>query len=115
MMSHGFDQVVVGAFAQRLDRRFEGCVASQYDCYRVGRYTAQLAQDVQAVDITNTQIGQNQVEEGCGGELQGLHPGCGCHDLMALELEHALDRGQDRLLIVDDEDTTCRFRRRGHR
>src|SRR5205807_544662 len=100
----GLDEVVVCAGAERLDRRFERRVAGEHDRDGLGRTLADRPKDVEPVAVLESKVGEHEVVLPLADHRPRSCPGRARRDLVPIELEDRLDRDDDALLIVDDED-----------
>src|SRR5437879_1004979 len=97
--------VVVGAQLDRLDRRFDGPVAGHHDDQqaRVGLHRA--LERLDAVEIGHPDVEEHQVRGGISlDELEGFLAALRHGNLVALVLQDARERVEDRRLVVHDQD-----------
>ncbi len=100
----GLDEVVVRPRPQRLDRRLERRVAGEHDRDGLGIALADGLENIEAVAVLETEVGQNEVVLDLAHHLSRQHSTRRRDDVIAVELEDSLDRDDDALFVVDDED-----------
>ncbi len=106
----GLDEVVVRAAAQRGHRGLQRCVSSEHDRYRVRPEFLRLAEDLDAVEVIEPQVGEHDIELVLPQLLQRFPAARHGGDLASVELQDGFDRRRDALLVVDDEDLSVRHR-----
>jgi hypothetical protein len=111
-------QVVVRSPAQRTDSRVERGISGEHDGHCLRRVLAQERHDLEAVHVVQPEVDQRDVERRFLQEMRcdGTCRGCG-YSVVGL-LEHGLHRGEDALLIIDDQDAPRHLvaqRRQGYR
>ena len=99
----GLDEVVVRPRPQGLDRRFERRVAGEHDRDGLGIALADGFEHVEAITVLEPQVGQHEVVLGVSHHRARLRAARRRRDVVAVELEDRLDRDDDALLVVDDE------------
>ncbi len=98
------EEVVVGALAQRLDRRLERGVPGQQHGHGVRPTLLDLLEDGDAVEVVEPQVGEDQVELALGEQLERVGALRDRRDAVAVHLEDGLHRHADALVVVDEQD-----------
>jgi hypothetical protein len=100
----GLVDVVVGAHAQRFDRRLGRGERGDHDPGQVGVHPLRRAQHVEAGHVGHVDVGDQQVDRPPFQLVEGLAAVLGHHHLVAFATEHDRQQFPHRALVVDDQD-----------
>ena len=104
----GLRDVVVRAQLHRLDGGLGGGERGDHEHHRVRRVLLGGAQDRQAVDLSHSEIGDDEVERLALEHLDGLLAALGQRDLVTRLLEHDREELAHAPLVVDDQNPSIR-------
>jgi hypothetical protein len=103
-----FRQVVEGTGTDGVDRGLARAVGRHHDHVNVRETVADLLEGLQTVGARHADVHEDEAGLARGDRLHRLLCIAGHTHLVALVAEELLERGRDRLVVVDDEDLSHR-------